>query len=694
MNGLAGIAQAIMSGVGDQNAPPQQQPTPGPMPDTGGQFPPDSGGPAEDPRSGQSNQNNLIAAVIMAHAKMQSDGIAQQGQKAIEEGDASARPVVIKTTIPTDGSPVYHDIKNWRSGNATPDQVQSASSQALGDGVAAALKVASSGSTPNGQAIQNQTSQTLGIGNDALSRALQVSPKPGDEQFTQDFHSGYKAARELGASPAAALIDGIRASLNRIPAQGADAGPYKPRDTGLSNKGSIQAQVDRKKALDQLAMVQGGLPTVQAGAGEARAQAGEQRAEQSHMMMQESEFERFSSPQNLINYPTAGDALHAARTEFGPALTDERTAGLVTSYGLAQRTMQTSRQSARYEAMRTRITPDSAGLQPDLNAYVNSIFDPGNPPTPEERKTAMNMAQTAQRQWQNATTEKRQALALQGQEIELKRGQILVAQQGNAIAAAALKQQQGTGEAALAGLPDGVKGLVRGVSTGRIDSTELLSARNPNAMNFATLVNNYDPSWSTAIAPAREALYKSMTSGKIADQRQAINTVIPHLDELNSAAVALNNAPAQLWNRIANKGITAVGDPRVTRYMTAANAVSKELGRAYSGGGQVTDSDTDAWRASLNVVQSPAQSRAAVETLVRLLGGKARAIKDQVQVGQGPVDPLPFNILSPESRAILTKNHISPNQVEGDTAAASPAAGNVITDPRVFDKLFPPGKGK
>jgi hypothetical protein len=679
MMGISGIAQAIMSGVGDQNAPPQQQPQPGPMPVP--QAAPDQQDQGQSPNPfdqfGQGATSALIEAIMRGNAHMQSEAQGKQALTQASEKIDSLKPVVVTSTHdPMSGRLISSTYKNVPPPDVTNPgpQVASIVSKPFND--------------VHDTLAQNKASQVMSSGVDAIAQAIMLSPKAGDEKFSQDFGSGYKASREMGASPMAAFVDGLRTEFGGIKAQGGTAGPYRPHDTGLSSMGSIQAQVDRKKALDEAAMVQGHLPTLQGA-------PAEERAQQSHSMAQEAEFERFSSPQNLINYPTAGDALRAAKNEFGDALTPERTADVVTSHTLAQKSMQSSRQSARYEAMRTRITPDAMGLSQDLPASVRSVFDPNNmPQSDDEWKTAMNMAQTAKRQWQNASAEKRQALALQGQEIELKRGQILVAQQGNAIAAAALRQSQGTGEAALAGLPEGVKGLVRGTSTGRIDSTELLSARNPNALNFASLVNRYDPSWSTAIAPAREALYKSMTSGKIADQRNAINTVIPHIDELNSAALALNNAPAQLWNRIANKGITAVGDPRVTRYMTAANAVSKELGRAYSGGGQTTDSDTDAWRASLNVVQSPAQARAAVETLVRLLGGKARALKDQVSVGQGPVDPLPFRILSPESRAVLTKNHIMPDQVEGDTAAAAPAAGNVITDPRVFDKLFPPGKGK
>lgn len=98
----------------------------------------------------------------------------------------------------------------------------------------------------------------------------------------------------------------------------------------------------------------------------------------------------------------------------------------------------------------------------------------------------------------------------------------------------------------------------------------------------------------------------------------------------------LNNSPIQLWNKIKNAGLVAVGDPRVTNFLNAANAVAGEMATVFKGTSG-TDQEIKAWRDNLSASMSPTQIQGSVDTLIELLGSRMLALNSQFEAGMGKV---------------------------------------------------------
>lgn len=229
-----------------------------------------------------------------------------------------------------------------------------------------------------------------------------------------------------------------------------------------------------------------------------------------------------------------------------------------------------------------------------------------------------------------------------------------------------------SGEEALKGVPANVANTVRAVVEYRIPLPGGFALRSPYWQQVLSLATAFDPSFDSTQYTARQRLRTDFTSGKSAANIRSLNTVTGHLDTLQKAAEGLDNRSLQLWNMIANKGLTATGDPRVVKFNTAANAVESELATAFKGTG-ATDQEIKAWRAQLNSSQSPDQIRAAIAQAVDLMGSRLDAVKSQYDTGMGK--PTDFKILTAKSEEILKR--LSATQ----PAAPTPSAGVSVTSP-------------
>lgn len=208
----------------------------------------------------------------------------------------------------------------------------------------------------------------------------------------------------------------------------------------------------------------------------------------------------------------------------------------------------------------------------------------------------------------------------------------------------------GVREAAIASLPSGTQALIKKIASYEMDLKAVTSLRGGERERIASLVAQYDPTFDMSQYTARAATRKDFTSGKAAGNIRSINTAVKHLDSLANAAEKLDNRAVQLWNALANKVITSVGDPRVVRFNSAANAVESEMASVFKGMG-ATDQEIKAWRDQLNASQSPEQLNVAIDTMIELMGGRLAALENQWQTNMGK--PVDFRILSPESDRIL-----------------------------------------
>ncbi len=209
----------------------------------------------------------------------------------------------------------------------------------------------------------------------------------------------------------------------------------------------------------------------------------------------------------------------------------------------------------------------------------------------------------------------------------------------------------GTGEAVLGNLTPADAALVKGIANYEIDPKSL-SYRGGAREKYLSLARQYDPTYDQTQYAARQAARKDFQSGKSAQNVRSLNTAIGHLNTLQDVAEELGNGGFQLWNRIANWGLTQAGDPRTVKFNDAANAVVNEMASVFKGTG-ATDQEIKEWRQQINSAQSPEQLRAGVQQLIQLMASRLEALDNQYRVGLGK--PRDFRFLSPEARQILRR---------------------------------------
>jgi len=216
-------------------------------------------------------------------------------------------------------------------------------------------------------------------------------------------------------------------------------------------------------------------------------------------------------------------------------------------------------------------------------------------------------------------------------------------------------------EKALEGLDQGAQEMVRKIVNydWKLPSGNVL--REPYWQNILSRAASYDPSFSEREFDVRKKLRIDFTSGNASKNIRSLNTAVYHINTLKRAAKDLNNAPVQLWNKIANASLNAVGDPRVVAFNNAATAVAGELANVFKNT-TGTDQEIKAWRENQNSSQSPKQINAGIDTVIELLGGRVGSVRSQYETGMGK--PKDFRFFSPESRKILEGIGIDVNTLD------------------------------
>jgi len=280
-------------------------------------------------------------------------------------------------------------------------------------------------------------------------------------------------------------------------------------------------------------------------------------------------------------------------------------------------------------------------------------------------------------------------------DLQLKAGAVAAAHKANEIAAVAAQatSRGAIGEAALEGLPEATKAFIRGIAEGRVDITKVTSMRGGNREATARMVEAYDPTWSTAVAPARAATYRDYYAGDTKHKAiDPLNTAIHHLDEAKNSAVALKNAPVHIWNRIRQYGLESLkGDPRYGKFIADTSLLAGEIGKLSKGG--VPDKEELATINRLfSTINSPAQIDAVLNEYVKLMGGRAIPLTEGFVARAGTLPPKGL-ILSPSSERILRNRGFSgiADAIIGADQAPVTSSPNVIS---LDDALAKIGKKK
>lgn len=215
--------------------------------------------------------------------------------------------------------------------------------------------------------------------------------------------------------------------------------------------------------------------------------------------------------------------------------------------------------------------------------------------------------------------------------------------------------------------------LVKGFADYQLDPTKVASLRGNDRARLLALTQQYDPTFDMSQFGARTAMRKSITSGNYSQSLNSANLVIQHLDELKKAGEALGNHDGlgTLLNGPTNaiKGMT--GDPTITRFNEAKQAVGTELAKVFKGTGVSDVQAIEDWQRTFDASNSPEQLQQAIATAVTLLKSRIDTIQNQYQSAMGK--PVNFAYLTPHSRQVLTDLGIDPTLLDPSSASAGGA---------------------
>lgn len=172
--------------------------------------------------------------------------------------------------------------------------------------------------------------------------------------------------------------------------------------------------------------------------------------------------------------------------------------------------------------------------------------------------------------------------------------------------------------------------IVSAVKEGRMPLPSGFALRSPYWQDVINRVAQQDPGFDASRYVARSAARRTFASGPEARNVTSLNTVIGHLGTLDEAAAALENKDVRVVNAVVNRARQELGDPRITSFDTARQAVAEETMRVFR---QVGASEQEAkdWRDRISSSGSPAQLRANISTLGQLLESRVEAIGQQYE---------------------------------------------------------------
>jgi hypothetical protein len=228
------------------------------------------------------------------------------------------------------------------------------------------------------------------------------------------------------------------------------------------------------------------------------------------------------------------------------------------------------------------------------------------------------------------------------------------------------------GDEYLASLPAEDAAIVKKIASGEIPLTSF-STRGGHREMLAKMASLYDPAFNVT----RSAVWRDFTSGPTGKNITSINTAIAHMGTMSDLADALKNNDVQAANKLVNFLSQQTGNPAVTNFETARQAVGEELMRTFRVVG-ASEHEAQAWMDRFKVAASPQQLRGALSTAGELLGGRIKAVNDQWKRGAQTDKDFP-NIIPPEN---LAEGSVPEYKSEAEASAAE-AAGKLDKGTRV-----------
>lgn len=194
-------------------------------------------------------------------------------------------------------------------------------------------------------------------------------------------------------------------------------------------------------------------------------------------------------------------------------------------------------------------------------------------------------------------------------------------------------------------------------ATGQIDGFGSYTPSSNSGQAPIITGQSYD-SWSpsatlipTPTTKEQASFVTSLTSGQLGTQKNALNTAIGHLFEADETYPLLSNSRIPIWNSLANKFSTEIGQKAQNVYEQAQNQFSAEISNAYGAGAL---SDRLQQQKLGGSSESPAQHAGWTEAAASLLSSKVAALVGQYKDTFGSNPPNLDLVISPLNQVRLS----------------------------------------
>lgn len=232
-----------------------------------------------------------------------------------------------------------------------------------------------------------------------------------------------------------------------------------------------------------------------------------------------------------------------------------------------------------------------------------------------------------------------------------------------------------TGADYLSTLDPQIASQVKALDEGRMQFPSSFALKTPYWQGMLAAVSRYDPSFDAVNYNTRASTRKAFTSGKEAQQVNALNTVAQHLAQLQGYADKLGNSSFTPYNTAKNAIEGTLGNPAPTNFNRTVLPVAQELERVWRGTGG-SEGDIKEWISNLSSSSSPAQFKDAFSGLTDLIYGKLSALRDQYVQGMGTTAN-PYRFLSPKTQQIFSHlDSIDAGKIANDATAGNNVSAN------------------
>lgn len=224
------------------------------------------------------------------------------------------------------------------------------------------------------------------------------------------------------------------------------------------------------------------------------------------------------------------------------------------------------------------------------------------------------------------------------------------------------------GEAFLRTTDPNIANQVKALAEGRLQFPSGFALKSPYWQKMLQLVAQYDPSFDAVEYNARARARTDATSGKLAQNNNALNTGIGHVWQLAQAVDALHNGNIQSVNALRNWWSAEFGGTAPTNFDAIRDRVAPEITKIWRGAGGA-ESDIKRDISTLSSAKSPAQLYGALAEIAGLMESKIEANKAQYSNIMGPMAGK-LQMITPKSQEILKhlESYSQPRQSGGGGA--------------------------